>query len=110
MSGALILPILFYLVGHFLARSLTRKGDGWAELALLRVAASGAVACPLLTLLALVGRFTVPAIAASLGVCVVVAWALTYGASGAVRFAWWYLCVLGLVADGFALYARRRST
>ncbi len=106
MSGALILLILLYLVGHFLARSLTRKGDGWAELALLRVAASGAVACPLLTLLALAGRFTVPAIAASLGVCVVVAWALTYGASGAVRFAWWDLCVLGLVADGFALYAR----
>jgi hypothetical protein len=106
VSGALILLILLYLVGHFLARSLTRKGDGWAELALLRVAASGAVACPLLTLLALAGRFTVPAIAASLGVCVVVAWALTYGASGAVRFAWWDLCVLGLVADGFALYAR----
>jgi hypothetical protein len=106
VSGALILPILLYLVGHFLARSLTRKGDGWAELALLRAAASAAVACPLLTLLALAGRFTVPAIAASLGVCVVVAWTLTYRASGAVRFAWWDLCVLGLVAGGFALYAR----
>jgi nucleoside-diphosphate-sugar epimerase len=45
VSGALILLILLYLVGHFLARSLTRKGDGWAELALLRVAASAAVAC-----------------------------------------------------------------
>jgi hypothetical protein len=106
VSGALILPILFYLVGHFLARSLTRKGDGWAELAMLRVAASAAVACPVLTLLALAGRFTVPAIAASLGVCVVVAWALTYRANGAVRFARWDLGALGIVAGGFALYAR----
>ncbi|HKH77497.1 MAG TPA: glycosyltransferase family 39 protein [Rubrobacteraceae bacterium] len=106
MSEALILPILLYLVGHFLARSLTRKGDGWAELALLRVAASAAVALPVLTLLALAGRFTVPVIAASLGVCVVVAWALTYRANGAVRFTRWDLGALGIVAGGVAMYAR----
>lgn len=106
MPEALLLLVPLYLVGHFLARPLTRKGDGWAELALLRGAASAAVACPVLTLLAVAGRFTVPAIAGSFGVCAVVAWALTRRAYVTIRRVWWDLCALGLVAGGFALYAR----
>lgn len=106
MTGVLLVPILLYLVGHFVAGSLTRKGDGWAELVLVRAAASAAVACPVLTLLALAGWFNVPAIAASLGVCAVVAWALTYRSNGVVRPAWWDLGALGIVAGAFVLYAR----
>lgn len=70
---ALLILILLYLPGHFLGRSLARKGDGWAELVLLRVAAAAAVAGPVLTLAALTGYFTTPVLAASLLFCAILA-------------------------------------
>ncbi|MGB3633397.1 MAG: hypothetical protein WA982_05115, partial [Rubrobacteraceae bacterium] len=71
---SLLLLVSLYLPGHFLAPQLSRKGDGWAELALLRVGTGAAVATPVLVALTLTGRFTVPAIVVSLGMCSVVAW------------------------------------
>ena len=101
----LILAVL-YLPGHFLGPRMVRKGDGLAELILLRVATSVAVAGPLLTLLALVGWFTVPVIVGTLGICSVGAFFLGRGGRGEVRATRWDLGALALVAGSFALYSR----
>jgi hypothetical protein len=103
---ALVILGALYLPGHFLGRRLVRKGDGLSELFLLRIAASAAVAGPLLTLLALVGWFTVPAILLSLGVCALAAFFFGRGEGGEVRATWWDLGPLALALGGFALYAR----
>jgi dolichyl-phosphate-mannose-protein mannosyltransferase len=101
----LILAIL-YLPGHFLGWRLTRKGDGLFEFLLLRLAASVAVAGPLLTLLALAGWFTVPAIVGTLGACAVAAFLVGRGAKGTVRATRWDLGALGLMVGSFVLYSR----
>src|SRR5918998_3502785 len=81
MLEALLIPLVLYLPGHFLGPRLARKGDGLFELVLLRIAASIAVAGPLLTLLALAGWFTVPVIFAAFGACAVAAFFLGRGGS-----------------------------
>jgi hypothetical protein len=106
LLAALLLLISAYLPGHFLGRRLSRKGDGWAELALLRIGASAAVATPVLVSLALAGLFTVPAIGGSLGICAVGAWFLGRGRTGYARLSRWDFVSLGMVAGSFALYAR----
>jgi hypothetical protein len=102
------IPILaaLYLPGHFLGRRLVRKGDGLTELSLLRIGASAAVAGPLLTVLALAGWFTVPAILASLGACAVVAFLVGRGSGIGIRATRWDAGVLALALGSFALYAR----
>lgn len=105
LQGILIL-ISLYLPGHFLGRKLARKGDGLAELMLLRVAVSLSVAGPLLTLLALAGWFTAPAVVGSLVVCAVVAFLLGRREGGSVRGTRWDVGALALVAGSFALYSR----
>ena len=62
MLVALLLLASIYLPGHFLGGALRRKGDGWGESMMLRLAASTAVAAPLLVALALPGRLPVPVI------------------------------------------------
>lgn len=106
MPEALLLAVVLYLPGHFLGGRLSRKGDGLAEAALLRVAAGAAVATPVLVLLALAGRFTVPVIVASLGACSLAAWVVGRGAEGRARPGRWDLGALALVGGSFALYAR----
>lgn len=106
MITALLLLVSLYLPGHFLGRALARKGDGFAELALARIGASAAVATPVLVLLAVLGRFTVPAIVLSLGICSAAAWLLGRRATPRARASGWDLAALGLVAGSFALYAR----
>jgi hypothetical protein len=102
----LLILVVLYLPGHFLGHRLIRKGDGLAELILLRIAVSLAVAGPLLTMLALVGWFTVPAIVGTLGACAVAAFLIRRGATGRSRATAWDLGVLALVAGSFALYSR----
>jgi hypothetical protein len=106
---AVLIPILLYLPGHFLGSTLVRKGDGWAELFLLQVAAAAAVAGPALVILALTGWFTTPAIVGSFAFCAVVAWVLARLPNGAretsARPSGWDLGVLGIVVGAFALYA-----
>jgi hypothetical protein len=108
LEALLILTVL-YLPGHFVGRRLVRKGDGLSELTLLRIAASVAVAGPILTLLALAGWFTLPAIVGSLGACAVaailVAAILTCRAPRA-RATAWDLGGLALVAGSLVLYSR----
>jgi hypothetical protein len=104
LRAALLLAVL-YLPGHFLGNRLTRKGDGLFELYALRAAVSVAVACPVLTLLALAGWFTVPFIVASLGVCAVGAYALGRGVGA--RATGWDAGGLALVLGSLALYAWR---
>ncbi|CAN5706091.1 hypothetical protein BH24ACT22_BH24ACT22_00570 [soil metagenome] len=106
MLPALLLVIFLYLPGHFLAPCLSRKGDGWAELVLLRAGTGAALATPVLVSLALIGWFTVPAIVVSLGVCSTVAWFFGRGGTEVVRLSRWDLAALGLAASSFALYAR----
>ena len=106
LRAALLLAVL-YLPGHILGNRLTRKGDGLFELFSLRAAVSVAVACPVLTLLALAGWFTVPVIAVSLGACAVGAFALGRGRSGWVRATRWDAGGLALVLGSLALYAWR---
>ncbi|MDP8951787.1 MAG: glycosyltransferase family 39 protein [Actinomycetota bacterium] len=109
MFEAGLIPILLYLPGHFLGSALIRKGDGWAELFLLRVAAAAAVSGPTLVLLALLGWFTASAIDCGLAVCAVITWGLARLLNGAretsTRFSGWDLGALGLVMGAFALYA-----
>lgn len=100
--------LALYLPGHFLAPALTRKGDGWGELLLLRVVVGAAVACPVLVALALAGWFTVPAIVVSLCLC-----ALACAVAGRAfrtgdraRRSGWDFATLGLILAGLALYAR----
>ncbi|HKH10402.1 MAG TPA: glycosyltransferase family 39 protein [Rubrobacter sp.] len=105
MEGLLLL-ILLYAPGHFLGGRLGRKDDGLAELFLLRVSVSLALAAPLLTLLALVGWFTVPAIGVSLVAISAVAFFLGRGAERTARPRWWDLGALAVVGGSLALYAR----
>jgi hypothetical protein len=103
---ALLILTILYLPGHFLGHRLICKGDGLAELTLLRIAASLAIAGPLLTFLALAGWFTVPAIVGTLGVCAGAAFVVGRGVEGRPRATAWDLGALALVAGGFALYSR----
>jgi Dolichyl-phosphate-mannose-protein mannosyltransferase len=103
---ALLIPLVLYLPGHFLGPRLARKGDGLFELVLLRIAASIAVAGPLLTLLALAGWFTVPVILAAFGACAVAAFFLGRGGSRSARTTSWDLAGFALVAGSLALYSR----
>jgi hypothetical protein len=105
MIGTLLIPVFVYLPGHFLGAFLLRKGDGWAELALLRVACAAAISTPVLVALALLGRFEVPVVLGALGVCAVVAWTFSRRGEGRARPMRWDLGALGLVAGAFALYA-----
>jgi hypothetical protein len=73
LETLLILPLL-YLPGHLLGTALTRKGDGWAELALLRVACTAAVSTPVLVALALLGWFENSVVLCAFGACIVGAW------------------------------------
>jgi hypothetical protein len=102
----LLILVVLYLPGHFLGRRLIRKGDGLAELILLRIAVSLAVAGPLLTMLALAGWFTVPAIVGTLGACAVATFLIGRGATGRSRATAWDLGALALVVGSFALYSR----
>jgi hypothetical protein len=101
---ALLILTALYLPGHTLGRRLVRKGDGLFEVALLRVSASVAVAGPLLTLLALAGWFTLPAIVGSLGACAVAAFLPCRAPRARARA--WDLGGLALVAGSLALYSR----
>jgi hypothetical protein len=80
MIAAFLIPMFVYLPGHFLGAYLSRKGDGWAELVLLRVACATAISTPVLVALALLGWFEVPVILGVLGVCAVVTWPSPEGA------------------------------
>ncbi len=85
-----------------------RKGDGWGEAVMLRLAASAAVAAPLLVLLALAGWFRTPVIVVSFGACAVVAWGWARRRGGfRARFSGWDAATLALVGGSFALYAAR---
>jgi hypothetical protein len=103
---ALLIVVVLYLPGHFLGWRLVRKGDGLAELMLLRIAASLAISGPLLTFLALAGWFSVPAIVGALGACAVAAFLLGRGARARARATGWDLGALAVVAGSFALYSR----
>jgi hypothetical protein len=106
MLQAILILTVVYLPGHYLGRWMMYKGDGLTELVLLRVAASVAVAGPLLTLLALAGWFTGPAIVATLGLLSAVAFLLGRGKGVEVRATRWDLTTLALVVGSFALYSR----
>lgn len=103
---AFLIPVFVYLPGHFLGASLLRKGDGWTELALLRIACSAAVATPILVALALLGRFETPFILGVLGACTVGAAFASRKRDGTIaRPGRWDLVALVLVAGALALYA-----
>ena len=104
LQGLLILAAL-YLPGHFLGPRLARKDDGLAELFLLRLSASLALAAPLLTLLAIAGWFTVPVILGSFALLAVGAFLLGRGRDP-VRATIWDFGALLLVAGSFGLYCR----
>lgn len=109
-AGALIL-ITLYLSGHFGAARLDRKGDGLFELVMLRAAVSSAVAAPILTALALIGWFTVPAIVLCFGLCATVLWVFEHLRSERrgerrARLGWWDLGGLAVLAGGLVLYLR----
>ena len=111
MVVALLLLVAAYLPGHFLGGVLARKGDGWGEAVMLRLAASVAVAAPLLVGLALAGLFAVPAIVTGLGACAVVAWVFLRRGGDLrspvrSRVSGWDVALLGLVGGSFALYSR----
>jgi hypothetical protein len=102
---AVLIPMFLYMPGHSLGTLLIRKGDGWTELALLRVACAAAISTPVLVALALLGWFEVPVILGVLGVCAVVAWIFSRRGEARARPARWDLGALGLLAAAFALYA-----
>ena len=104
-QGLLILAAL-YLPGHFLGPRLSRKDDGLAELFLLRLSASLAVAAPLLTLLALAGWFTALVIVGSLALLTVGAYFVGRGHGGIKGGTAWDLGALLVVAGSFGLYCR----
>ena len=106
MLVALLLLASVYFPGHFLGGALRRKGDGWGEAVMLRLAASVAVAAPLLVALALAGLFTVPVIVVGFAACAVIGWLLGRG-GGEPRpgFTGWDLALLGLLGGSFALYS-----
>jgi hypothetical protein len=103
---ALLILTVLYLPGHLLGHRLMRKGDGLAELTLLRISTSLAIAGPLLTLLTLAGWFTVPVIVGTSGACAVAAFLFGRGARGRARATAWDLGALALVVGSFALYSR----
>jgi len=105
LEGLLLLALL-YAPGHFLGDRLGRKDDGLAEIFLLRVSASLALAAPLLTLLALAGWFTVPVIFGSLAVLSIGAFFLGRGSEKTGRPKGWDFGALMLVVGSLALYAR----
>ncbi len=105
LEGLLLLALL-YAPGHFLGHRLGRKDDGLAELFLLRVSASLALAAPLLTLLALAGLFTVPVVGGTLAALAVAAFLLGRGSERAGRSRGWDLGALAVVVGSFVLYAR----
>ena len=105
LEGLLLLALL-YAPGHFLGDRLGRKDDGLAELFLLRVSASLALAAPLLTLLALAGGFTVAGISSSLAALAVAAFLFGRGSEKNGRPKGWDLGALAVVLGSFALYAR----
>ncbi len=106
MVGVFLVLVSLYLAGHFLGGTLVRKGDGWGEAVMLRLAAAAAVAAPVLVLLALVGWFTVPDVVASFGACAVGAWILARRRRVLrARFSGWDVVLLGLVGGSFALYS-----
>ena len=102
----LLLLVLLYAPGHFLGGRLGRKDDGLAEILLLRVSASLALAAPLLTLLALAGWFTAPVIAGSLAGISAAAFLLGRGGQTTGHPKAWDLGALAVVLGSFALYAR----
>jgi hypothetical protein len=104
-EGVLLL-VLLYAPGHFLGNRLWRKDDGLAELLLLRVSASLALAAPLLTVLALVGWFTVAVICVSLAALTVGAYISCRGWRAPGRRTGWDLAALAVLTASFALYAR----
>jgi hypothetical protein len=101
----IFVSVLLYLPGHFLGVTLARKGDGWAELALLRIACAVAVSTPVLVALALLGWFTAPIVAVCLAACGATARIISRGDRSWVRPGRWDLAALVLVAGAFALYA-----
>ncbi len=105
LEGFLLLALL-YGPGHFLGKRLRRKDDGLAELLLLRVSASLALATPALTVLALAGWFTTPAICAVLAALTVGAYLYGRGRGFDGRRTAWDLGALAVVGGSFALYAR----
>jgi hypothetical protein len=105
LEGLLLLALL-YAPGHFLGGQLRRKDDGLAEVFLLRVSASLALAAPLLTLLALAGWFTATVIGAILATLAVAAYFVERGTEGTGRPTGWDLGALAAVGGGLALYAR----
>ncbi len=104
LEGVLLLALL-YAPGHFLGNRLGRKDDGLAELFLLRVSASLALAAPLLTLLALAGWFIATVISVSLAVLSIGAFLLGRRRRNG-RTTRWDIGALAVVAGSFALYAR----
>lgn len=106
MLEASFILITLYLPGHFLGGRLIRKDDGLAEAVLIRVAASLAIAGPILVSLALAGWFTTPVIVGSLAVCAVGAFLFGRGHTKHPLEIRWYLGALALVAGGMVLYAR----
>ncbi len=107
MLAAVLILAALLAPGCFLGNRLGRKGDGLFEQVCLRLAASLAVAVPLLTALALLGWFTTPLILACLAACAVGAWVSGRGrVVERARPEWWDLAGFGLVAGAFAIYAR----
>ena len=105
MLEGLLLLALLYAPGHFLGDRLCRKDDGLAEVFLLRVCASLALAAPLLTLLALAGWFSAPVISGCLAAISIGAFFL--GRRGGMgRATWWDAGALAVIAGSLALYAR----
>lgn len=103
----LLVPIALYLPGHFLGGSLALKGDGWAELALLRLSCAVAVATPILVALALLGWFRAPVLLGCFVVAAAGAWMLARrGERPDLRaLGRWDLALYGLVVASFSLYA-----
>lgn len=106
MLEAILLPVFIYLPGHFLGRRLLDKGDGLAELTLLRIGISVALATPLLVVLAIIGWFETPVILACLAVLAAGAFVVGRHADVGTSYSWWDVGALSLAAGSFALYAR----
>ena len=106
LTRTALTPVRRYLANLLSGGALARKGDGWAELALLRVTCVFAVSTPILVVLALLGWFTTPVVAGCLVVCMATAWLFSRGDRSRVRLGPWDLATLVLVVGAFALYAQ----
>ena len=110
MLQAVLILTLIYLPGHQLGRRLARKDDSFSDVLLLRVAASVALASPLLTLLALAGWFTFHAILVAFGACALAAFVVALGGGDWIPrwkdWTRWDSGVLVLVAGSLVLYGR----